>query len=92
MGQITANAYSDTTEYYCKKNASHETLPQHFSRSSKVVGTDSMCHLNVETYAYCMTHAAEKPNAGADKADARTGCSTKTTYHAGIDVLHHDVH
>ena len=92
MWQITADAHSDATQNHCKKNASHETLSQHFSCSNKIVRAYFMCYLNVETYANCCTQAAEEPNAGADETDACAGLGTKTAYHAGVDVLHHDVY
>ena len=51
MRQIMADAHADATEHQSKENAGHETLPQYLSRSGKVVGTNLMCHLNIETHA-----------------------------------------
>ena len=92
MGQVTADAGTDGAEHKGKEHAREETLTKHLSGSCKIVGTSFMCHLHIEAHAGSGAEAAEEPNGGADQTDAGTGMGAKTADHAGIDVLHHDVH
>ena len=92
VGQVAADADADATEHQGKQYAGYEALPQHLTRSLEVAGAYPMCHLNVESDTDRRTQAAEEPDAGADQADARTCRGPEAAHHAGVDILHHDVH
>ena len=92
VGQVAADADADAAEHEGKEDAGHETLPQHLSCSGKVVGAYPVRHLDVEAHAGCRAEAAEEPYRGADQSDACAGMGAEAAHHAGIDVLHHDVH